>query len=108
MGISSTFAPSVSIMRLTLAFCKAKPNWMPMYPKLMFQSWVRLRSGFLRDVIEVGKGVPRLLVARPLGANSLIDFVDIRFREVLNDQICAVGAQFVSVVFARDSDDESE
>ena len=30
-------APSVWKMRLTLAFCSAKPNWMPRKPKHMFQ-----------------------------------------------------------------------
>ena len=29
IGMSSTFAPSVSKIRLTLAFCRANPNWMP-------------------------------------------------------------------------------
>ncbi len=33
----STLAPSVSKIRLTFAFCSAKPNWMPRKPKLMFQ-----------------------------------------------------------------------
>ncbi len=36
-GISDTLAPSVWKMRLTLAFCSAKPNWMPRKPKHMFQ-----------------------------------------------------------------------
>ena len=35
--MSSTLAPSVSKIRLTFAFCSAKPNWMPRKPKLMFQ-----------------------------------------------------------------------
>ena len=30
-------APSVWKMRLTFAFCSAKPNWMPRKPKHMFQ-----------------------------------------------------------------------
>lgn len=37
MGISSTLAPNVSKIRLTFAFCRAKPNWIPRKPKLMFQ-----------------------------------------------------------------------
>ena len=37
IGISSTLAPRVSNIRLTLEFCSAKPNWIPRKPKLMFQ-----------------------------------------------------------------------
>src|SRR6185295_17408274 len=37
IGICSTCAPSVWKMRLTLAFCSAKPNWIPRNPKHMFQ-----------------------------------------------------------------------
>src|ERR671921_2450096 len=37
IGMFSTLAPRVSKMRLTLAFCSAKPIWMPRKPKLMFQ-----------------------------------------------------------------------
>ena len=37
IGMSSMLAPSVWKMRLTLAFCSAKPNWMPRKPKHMFQ-----------------------------------------------------------------------
>ena len=39
-------APSVWKMRLTLAFCSAKPNWMPRKPKHMFQICQKLRAGF--------------------------------------------------------------
>src|SRR5690606_24857152 len=35
--MSSISAPSVWKMRLTLAFCRANPNWMPRKPKHMFQ-----------------------------------------------------------------------
>ena len=37
MGMFSTLAPRVSKIRLTFAFCRANPNWMPRKPKLMFQ-----------------------------------------------------------------------
>ena len=36
-GSESISAPRVWKMRLTLAFCSAKPNWMPRKPKHMFQ-----------------------------------------------------------------------
>src|SRR5690348_16985333 len=36
-GIASTPAPRVWKIRLTLAFCSAKPNWIPRNPKHMFQ-----------------------------------------------------------------------
>src|SRR5215468_10579646 len=45
--MSSTLAPSVWKMRLTFAFCSAKPNWMPMKPKHMFQICQKLRRGFM-------------------------------------------------------------
>jgi hypothetical protein len=37
IGKSSIEAPSDWKMRLTLAFCSAKPNWIPRNPKHMFQ-----------------------------------------------------------------------
>ena len=46
MGISSTFAPSVSKMRLTFEFCSANPNWIPRNPKLMFQICQNESVGF--------------------------------------------------------------
>ena len=33
-------------MRLTLAFCRAKPNWMPKKPKHMFQICQNVSCGF--------------------------------------------------------------
>ena len=36
-GMSLTSAPRVWKIRLTFAFCSAKPNWMPRKPKHMFQ-----------------------------------------------------------------------
>src|SRR6267378_5166245 len=47
----STLAPSVSKIRLTLAFCSAKPNWMPRNPKLMFQMSQKDRRGLGRVVM---------------------------------------------------------
>ncbi len=44
-GISATSAPSVWKMRLTFAFCSAKPNWMPRKPKHMFQICQNDNSG---------------------------------------------------------------
>ena len=49
IGMSSTFAPSVSKIRLTLAFCSAKPIWMPRNPKLMFQISQKLSLGLGRS-----------------------------------------------------------
>jgi hypothetical protein len=46
--MSSTRAPRVSKIRLTLAFCSAKPNWIPRNPKLMFQISQKLRRGLDR------------------------------------------------------------
>ena len=43
-------APSVEKMRLVLAFCSAKPNWMPKKPKLMFQSCQNDRRGLMAAV----------------------------------------------------------
>ena len=43
---SSGWAPSVEKMRLVLAFCSAKPNWMPKKPKLMFHNCQNDRRGF--------------------------------------------------------------
>ena len=43
--MSSTFAPSVSKILLTLAFCSAKPIWIPRNPKLIFQISQKLRRG---------------------------------------------------------------
>ena len=44
-GRSSGWAPRVEKMRLVLAFCSAKPNWMPKKPKLMFHSCQNDRRG---------------------------------------------------------------
>jgi hypothetical protein len=38
-------APRVEKIRLVLAFCSAKPNWMPKKPKLMFHSCQNDRRG---------------------------------------------------------------
>jgi hypothetical protein len=46
IGISSTFAPRVSNILLTLEFWSAKPNWIPRKPKLMFQICQNVRVGF--------------------------------------------------------------
>src|SRR5450759_4834366 len=46
MGMFSTFAPSVSNILLTFAFCRAKPNWIPRNPKLIFQTCQKERFGF--------------------------------------------------------------
>src|SRR5690348_6745331 len=43
----STLAPSVSKIRLTFAFWRANPNWMPRNPKLMFQICQYERVGFV-------------------------------------------------------------
>ena len=43
--MSSTLAPSVSKIRLTLAFCSAKPIWIPRNPKLIFQISQKLSLG---------------------------------------------------------------
>src|SRR3990167_3885580 len=47
-GMFSSLAPSVSKIRLTLAFCSAKPIWMPRKPKLMFQISQNVRRGLGR------------------------------------------------------------
>ena len=47
IGISSIEAPSDWKMRLTFAFCSAKPNWMPRNPKHMFQICQKLSVGLL-------------------------------------------------------------
>src|SRR5882672_8749543 len=44
-GIASTLAPRVWKMRLTLAFCRAKPNCSPRNPKHMFQICQKLSTG---------------------------------------------------------------
>src|SRR4249919_2358232 len=44
--MSSIDAPSVWKMRLTFAFCSAKPNWMPRKPKHMFQICQNVSVGF--------------------------------------------------------------
>ncbi len=44
----STLAPRVSKIRLTFAFCSAKPIWMPRKPKLMFQISQNVRRGLER------------------------------------------------------------
>ena len=46
IGMSSTRAPSVSKILLTLEFCRAKPNWIPRNPKLMFQICQNVSGGF--------------------------------------------------------------
>ena len=57
--MSSTFAPSVSKILLTLAFCSAKPIWIPRNPKLMFQ---------ISQNVSVGLGRrAAVAVHRPLG-----------------------------------------
>src|SRR5688500_5952621 len=50
-------APSVEKMRLVLAFCSAKPNWIPKKPKLMFHSCQNDRRGLLIDVYIRGPAV---------------------------------------------------
>ncbi len=45
IGRSSIEAPSDWKIRLTFAFCNAKPNWMPRNPKHMFQICQKLSSG---------------------------------------------------------------
>ena len=45
-AISSTLAPSVSKMRLALAFYSPNANWMPRNPKHMFQICQNDRVGF--------------------------------------------------------------
>src|SRR5260370_16468019 len=70
----STLAPSVSKIRLTFAFCSAKPNWMPRKPKLMFQTSQKARRGLGRTapegvgkagagmrILGLGSGVPGLI-----------------------------------------------
>src|SRR5260370_7768464 len=70
----STLAPSVSKIRLTFAFCSAKPNWMPRKPKLMFQTSQKARRGLGRTapegggkagagmrILGLGSGVPCLI-----------------------------------------------
>ena len=52
--MSSTLAPSVSKIRLTFAFCSAKPNWMPRKPKLMFQISQNESRGFGRTAGVAG------------------------------------------------------
>ena len=54
MGMSSALAPRLEKMRLVLAFCSAKPNWMPINPKLMFQICQKLRRGFWRVLVVAG------------------------------------------------------
>src|SRR4051812_42412212 len=44
-AMSSTWAPSVWKMRLTLAFCSAKPNCRPRNPKHMFQMCQKVSEG---------------------------------------------------------------
>ena len=44
-------APSVWKMRLTFAFCRAKPNWIPRNPKDMFQICQKPSFGLTRNVI---------------------------------------------------------
>src|SRR2546425_6270475 len=51
MGMSSTLAPRVSKIRLTFAFCSAKPIWMPRKPKLMFQISQNESSGLVRTAL---------------------------------------------------------
>ena len=48
MGMSSMLAPSVWKMRLTFAFCSAKPNCRPRNPRHMFQICQNDSSGFAR------------------------------------------------------------
>src|SRR5437868_5653254 len=48
IGMFSTLAPSVSKIRLTLEFWRAKPNWMPRNPKLMFQISQNVSAGLDR------------------------------------------------------------
>ena len=45
IGNSSIEAPSDWKMRLTFAFCSAKPNWIPRNPKHMFQICQKLSAG---------------------------------------------------------------
>jgi hypothetical protein len=52
IGSSSFDAPSVSKILLTLAFCNAKPNWIPKNPKLMFQICQKLKDGLI-ELIEI-------------------------------------------------------
>jgi len=52
MGMFSTLAPSVSKIRLTFAFCSAKPIWMPRKPKLMFQISQNVSRGLDRTASE--------------------------------------------------------
>jgi hypothetical protein len=60
MGAASQYSarldgsePKVSKIRLVLAFCKAKPNCMPIKPKLMFQICQKLRRGRAIDVEDI-------------------------------------------------------
>jgi hypothetical protein len=57
MGMSSIDAPSVWKMRLTFAFCRAKPNWMPRKPKHMFQICQNVSVGLAVGVALIG--IPR-------------------------------------------------
>jgi hypothetical protein len=45
MGIRSMSAPRVWKIRLTFAFCSAKPNWIPRNPKLIFHICQKLSFG---------------------------------------------------------------
>lgn len=64
IGISSTLAPSVSKIRLTLAFCNAKPNWIPIKPTLILSIseidslGFSIQQGLLTGKIEI----PRILI----------------------------------------------
>src|SRR3546814_4822629 len=69
---SSTLAPRVLKMRLTLAVCRANPNWIPIKPKHMFHICQNDSVGLLfiapsqeycalRCCIRVGRGACPLL-----------------------------------------------
>src|SRR5690606_28337790 len=63
-------APSVWKMRLTFAFCSAKPNWIPRNPKHMFQICQNDSCGLLAMrtllpvcVVRIVTGLPAAVLA---------------------------------------------
>jgi hypothetical protein len=47
----STSAPKIPRMREAFPFCKAKPNWIPKKPKLMFQICQNDKRGLERTAV---------------------------------------------------------
>src|SRR3954466_2506356 len=100
IGMFSTFAPRVSNMRLTFAFCSANPNWIPTYPKLMFHNCQKLTCGFFL-IHSLAAVLYRPVMNPRIALKPTIDFHQRYLGEITDNDVCSIAPQFSAVVLAR-------